>query len=83
MKKNINKLKKQIIYRCCYTGSKETDMIFKKNILKKIDQLNFSELQDLSKIFNIISDHDIFLILTRRLLPQKKYKKLFDTLIDD
>ena len=83
MEKNINTLKKQIIYRCSYTGTKETDILFKKKILIKLNQLNLSELQDLSNLFKTISDYEISLILTRKILPQKKYEILFNILIDD
>ena len=50
---NIKKLKKQIIYRCSYTGTKETDLLYKKLIVNKIDTLSLDELYQLSTLFKL------------------------------
>ena len=83
MEQNINNFRKQLIYRCSYSGTKETDLIYKKTILRKINQLNLSELKDLSSIFKVIPENKIFLILTGKLSPDEKYKKIFNKLIND
>ena len=83
MEQNINNYRKQLIYRCSYSGTKETDLIYKKTILRNVDKLNLSELKDLSTIFKVIPENKIFLILTGKLLPHEKYKKLFNKLIND
>ena len=77
---NIKKLKKQIIYRCSYTGTKETDLLYQKLIVKKIDTLSHNELHQLSTLFNEVSDIDIFLILTNKINPNNKYINLFKKL---
>ena len=74
---NIKKLKKQIIYRCSYTGTKETDLLYQKLIANKINNLSSNELYQLSNLFNEISDTDIFLILTNKKKPNSKYTNLF------
>ena len=74
---NIKKLKKQIIYRCSYTGTKETDLLYQKLIVNKIDTLNHNEIYELSTLFNEVSDSDIFLILTNKINPINKYTNLF------
>ena len=79
--KNINDIKKKIIYRCLYTGTKETDFLYQKTIIKNIDSLSFYELMNLLNLFTELSDPDIFLILTRKKKPHKAYKTLFDKLI--
>ncbi len=81
IKYNIKKLKKQIIYRCSYTGTKETDLLYKKSIVNKIDTLNPDELYQLSTLFNEVSDTDIFLILTNKINPINKYTNLFKKLM--
>ena len=63
---DINKIKKQIIYRCFYSGTKETDLIYKKILLNKIDILKFSELKLLLNLFNNFSDNEIFKFLTKK-----------------
>jgi len=77
---NIKKLKKQIIYRCSYTGTKETDLLYKKLIVNKIDTLNPDELYQLSTLFNEVSDTDIFLVLTNKKNLNNKYANLFKKL---
>ena len=34
MRQNIKYLKKQVIYRCLYSGTKETDLLYQKTIIK-------------------------------------------------
>tara|TARA_Y100000590_G_scaffold113818_1_gene129691 strand:+ start:4118 stop:4375 length:258 start_codon:yes stop_codon:yes gene_type:complete len=73
-----NILKKQIIYRCSYTGTKETDLLFKKLILKKIHQFDKLDLSNILEIFQNYSDHEIFLLLTNVQKPTKKYIKIIN-----
>jgi len=77
---NIKKLKKQIIYRCSYTGTKETDLLYQKLIVNKINTLSHNELYQLSTLFNEVSDTDILLILTNKINPNNKYINLFKKL---
>ena len=77
---DINKLKKRIIYRCSYTGTKETDLLYQKLIVNKINELNLDELHQLSNLFNEFSDKDIFLILTNKINSNDKYNNLFKKL---
>ena len=79
-KQNIESLKKQIFYRCSHTGTRETDVFFKKIIIKKIDKLELNNLIELSNLFLELSDQEIFLILNNINKPLKKYRKIFDIL---
>ena len=79
-KLNINLLKKQINYRCTYTGIKETDIIYKKLIKSKINKLSYSELLLLSEIFKKMSDSEILLTLTQKIKPIRIYEDLFKKL---
>ena len=74
---NIKKLKKQIIYRCSYTGTKETDLLYQKLIVNKIDTFEPNELNQLSNLFKEVSDTDIFLILNNKKNSNSKYTNLF------
>ena len=80
---DIKKIKKHIIYRCFYSGTKETDLIYKKILLNKIDILNFSELKLLLNLFNNFSDNEIFKFLTKKKQSPIKYEKMFKKLIND
>ena len=79
--KNIEILKKQILYRSSYTGTKETDLLYKKFIANKINNFTHKELVQLSSLFNEISDTDILLILTRKIKPHSNYEYLFNKLM--
>ena len=50
---NIEQLKKKIIYRSSYRGTKEMDKLLSAFTKKYIDKLNFEDLSDLEKLINI------------------------------
>ena len=50
---NIEQLKKKIIYRSNYRGTKEMDKLLAAFTKKYIDELNFEDLLDLEKLLNI------------------------------
>ena len=69
-------LKKIIKYRLSYSGTKETDILYNKLFLKKLDILNYEELLLLSNMFKEVSDTDLFDILTNKIKKPIKYKNL-------
>ena len=77
------KLKKIIKYRLSYSGTKETDILYKRMILDKIEIFNNQELLLLSNLFNEISDTKIFDILTNKLEKPKKYHQLITKIINE
>ena len=82
MKKDVKFLKKQVIYRCSYTGIKETDLLYKKIFLKKIDNFTYTDLSQILNIFKNFSDPELFVILTGKKNPPIKLKKLFIKLMN-
>jgi len=50
---NIEQLKKKIIYRSNYRGTKEMDKLLSSFVQKYIDVLNFEDLADLECLLNI------------------------------
>ena len=50
---NIEQLKKKIIYRSNYRGTKEMDKLLGAFTKKYIDELNFEDLSDLEKLLSI------------------------------
>lgn len=83
MRDKKNTLLKIIRYRISYSGTKETDILYKQVILKKIDIFTIAELELLSNLFIEISDTNIFSILTNKLEAPLKYKKLFKKISDE
>ena len=82
MKLDIKNLKKQIIYRCTYSGSKENELLFKKYFLNNLDKFNYSELNQIYIIFNNLSDSEIYNILLGKKNPPVKFINLFNKLMN-
>ena len=74
----LNSLKKIIKYRSNYSGTKETDILYKKYFINNLNTFSEKELQLLKYLFDIYSDEDIYDILTNKKKPNIKFKKLFD-----
>ena len=53
MKLNIEQLKKKIIYRSNYRGTKEMDKLLGAFTKKYIDELTYKDLDDLEELLNI------------------------------
>jgi antitoxin CptB len=54
---NIDQLKKKIIYRSNYRGTKEMDKLLGAFTKKYIDELSINDLLDLEKLLNIDDDN--------------------------
>ena len=54
---NIDQLKKKIIYRSNYRGTKEMDKLLGAFTKKYIDELSTKDLLDLEKLLNIDDDN--------------------------
>ena len=78
-----NNLKKIIKYRLSYSGTKETDILYKKMILNKLEIFNTKELLLLSVLFKEISDTNIFDFLTNKLVSPTKYQELIRKIINE
>ena len=83
MNDKVLNLKKLIRYRISYTGTKETDILYKRLILGKLDNLIEDELLLLSQLFTEISDIDIFDILTNKSKIPLKYNKIINKIINE
>ena len=83
MNDEITNLKKIIRYRSLYSGTKETDIIYKRIIINKLDNLNKEELLLLLRLFNEISDNVICNFLTKKSKPSIKYQDLINKLVNE
>ena len=50
---NIDQLKKKIIYRSNYRGTKEMDKLLGSFTIRYIDELNLNDLFDLEELLNV------------------------------
>ena len=78
---NINYIDKILKYRLSYSGTKETDILYKKLILGKLNSFQNEELNLLISLFDEYSDDDIFSFLTNKDEPPMKFKNLISKII--
>jgi len=73
----LNSLKKIIKYRSTYSGTKETDLLYKKYFINNLNRFSENELILLKSVFDIYSDNEIYQILTKKTQVNIKFKNLF------
>ena len=77
---NIDELKKKIIYRSTYRGTKEMDVLLSSFVKKIIDELNFKELINLSNLLDA-DDENLYKfnqnLTTNVVIEENKVSKLF------
>ena len=49
---SFNSLKKTIKYRVSYSGTKETDILYKRYFINQLDKFTEKDLEDIKSIFN-------------------------------
>ena len=74
----LNSLKKIIKYRSTYSGTKETDILYKEYFIKNLDKFSKHEMKLLKSVFDIYSDDEIYNILTNKKSLDIKFKNLFE-----
>tara|TARA_B100001123_G_C15137837_1_gene958189 strand:+ start:881 stop:1129 length:249 start_codon:yes stop_codon:yes gene_type:complete len=67
MSENIEELKKKIIYRASYRGTKEMDILMYNFVNSLINDLKFNELEELHKLVNL-DDESLQKIKNKNLL---------------
>ena len=80
---NINYIEKILKYRLSYSGTKETDILYKKLILGKLNNFQNKELNLLISLFDGYSDDEIFGFLTNKDDPPIKFKSLISKIIHE
>jgi succinate dehydrogenase flavin-adding protein (antitoxin of CptAB toxin-antitoxin module) len=73
----LNSLKKIINYRSTYSGTKETDILYKKYFINNLNNFDENELNLLKSLFDVYSDNEIYDILTNKTKAIPKFKNLF------
>ena len=56
MKIDIDKLKKSLIYRSTYRGTKEMDTLLGSFVKNSIEKLDFDQLRELEKLLSVDDD---------------------------
>ena len=77
----LNSLKNIIKYRSNYSGTKETDILFKKYFINNLNRFSENELKLLKTVFDIYSDNEIYEILINKTQVNIEYKNLFEKIL--
>ena len=80
---SFNSLKKTIKYRVSYSGTKETDILYKKYFINQLDDFSEKDLKDIKSLFNQFSDNEIYDFLTHKVTIPLEFKGIFNKILND
>ena len=80
---SFNSLKKTIKYRVSYSGTKETDILYKRYFINQLDKFTEKDLQDIKSIFNQFSDNEIYDFLTSKAAIPLEFKEIFNKILNE
>ena len=80
---SFNSLKKTIKYRVSYSGTKETDILYKRYFINQLDKFSEKDLEDIKSIFNQFSDNEIYDFLTSKVTIPLGFKAIFNKILND
>ncbi len=80
---SFKSLKKVIKYRVSYSGTKETDILYKKYFIDDFNKFNEDDLIDIQKLFNNYSDNEMYDFLTKKRNIPYQYDKIFKKILNE
>ena len=80
---SFNSLKKTIKYRVSYSGTKETDILYKRYFINQLDKFTEKDLEDIKSIFNQFSDNEIYDFLTSKVAIPLEFKEIFNRILNE
>ena len=80
---SFNSLKKTIKYRVSYSGTKETDILYKRYFINQLDKFSEKDLEDIKSIFNQFSDNEIYDFLTSKVTIPLRFKEIFNKILNE
>ena len=80
---SFNSLKKTIKYRVSYSGTKETDILYKRYFINQLDKFSEKDLEDIKSIFNQFSDNEIYDFLTSKVTIPSEFKTIFNKILNE
>ena len=80
---SFNSLKKTIKYRVSYSGTKETDILYKRYLINQLDKFTEKDLEDIKCIFNQFSDNEIYDFLTSKVAIPLEFKEIFNKILNE
>ena len=80
---SFNSLKKTIKYRVSYSGTKETDILYKRYFINQLDKFTEKDLEDIKSIFNQFYDNEIYDFLTSKVAIPLEFKEIFNKILNE
>ena len=80
---SFNSLKKTIKYRVSYSGTKETDILYKRYFINQLDKFSEKDLEEIKLLFNQFSDNEIYDFLTSKVTIPLGFKEIFKKILND
>lgn len=80
---SFNSLKKTIKYRVSYSGTKETDILYKRYFINQLDKFTEKDLEYIKSIFNQFSDNEIYDFLTSKVAIPLEFKEIFNKILNE
>ena len=80
---SFNSLKKTIKYRVSYSGTKETDILYKRYFINQLDKFTEKDLKNIKSIFNQFSDNEIYDFLTSKVTIPLEFKEIFNKILNE
>ncbi len=80
---SFNSLKKTIKYRVSYSGTKETDILYKRYLINQLDKFTKKDLEDIKSIFNQFSDNEIYDFLTSKVAIPLEFREIFNKILNE
>ena len=80
---SFNSLKKTIKYRVSYSGTKETDILYKRYFINQLDKFNEKDLEKIKSLFNQFSDNEIYDFLTSKVAIPLEFKEIFNKILNE
>ena len=80
---SFNSLKKTIKYRVSYSGTKETDILYKRYFINQFDEFSKKDLEDIESLFNQFSDNEIYDFLTFKVAIPSEFNEIFNKILNE
>ena len=80
---SFNSLKKTIKYRVSYSGTKETDILYKRYFINQLDKFSEKDLEEIKSLFNQFSDNEIYDFLTSKVTIPLGFKRIFNKILNE
>ena len=80
---SFNSLKKTIKYRVSYSGTKETDILYKRYFINQLDKFSEKDLEEIKSLFYQFSDNEIYDFLTSKVAIPLEFKEIFNKILNE